>query len=122
MMGWAVLKSLIIRDRDQAIGASRLPPKHLWLGGNCFVSFLHSFSIPVKIPFLQSEFSRKSHGEVGSMEFVDARLASILYPVVVSLSFGISWGNLEKNAGKWARPPEIMIWLDWGGACVSVLF
>lgn len=86
------------------------------------MSFLQSFSIYVMIPFLQNKFSRKSSGEVESMESVDAILASIFSPVVVTPVFGISWGNLEKNAGNRALSPEIMIWLYWGGACVSVLF
>lgn len=72
------------------MGVSRLPQNTCgWMA--TALSFLQRFSIPLMISFLQTKFCRENSIEIGSMEFMDAGLASILiphylglYPVVIN--------------------------------------
>ena len=119
IMVWAVLKLLIIRDMDQAMGASRCSPKHLWLvttvlwiSCTVFPSLwrFHSF----KTSFLES------HGKVRIIDFVDARLASILYPVVVTPVFwNPSWESWMLVTGPYSWYYDL-VGLGWG-LCINVI-
>lgn len=111
IMVWAVLKLLIIRDVDQAMGTSRCFPKHLWLVTT--VLWISCTVFPSLWPFHSFKTSfLESHGKVRTMDIVDARLASILYPVVVtSVFWNFSWKSWKK-CWKLDLTPDIIIWLD----------
>lgn len=105
-------------------------PKHLWMGGTCFVSFLPSFSILWWTHSFKTSSLQKAVVRLGAwsswMQSSPLPL-SLVIPAFTqwlsALCFGISWGNFENSA---SRPgsdfrDSDLVGLRWSLCIISVI-